>query len=1083
MPSLPPPRVTELYYGGQWTNISGDMRESTPVTITRGVSAEGARSDPGTATALLDNRSGDYSPRDPNCRLYGEVGRNTPWRFGVQAGPPWVDLPGAAGDALVTPDHAALGVAGDLDVRVDVVLNDWRRPQLFAARYHTVAEDRSWGLMLEGTGKLLLVWSSNGTIAARKWVASTVPVPVPDWHAPRLTVRAVLDIDNGAAGNTVTFYTARHGYGWEQLGAPVVTAGTTSVFDGIAPLELGDSVWLQTLPAGTAMYSLAGKVYGLQLRDGAALKVNMVFDTASAGASTATDTTGLTWTTTGGASLSNLHTRMEGEVPAWPPSRDLSGNDRTVSITPAGIMRRLGAGNRPLDSAIRRYMLGSNALECWPLTDGQQATRGAALRGSPPVIAAGKQSPPLWGQGSVADWIEPVLQFPDQKNGILTATPGSVGTATWSVDHVRSGAGLSEVIEVHDRGRGTESNNRTIWRVYTQAVPNQILIFRETVAADSSSTAFLDTVADPGIFDSRPHHIRFSTTVSGGSTAWNLYIDGALRAAGVEALAGQALGRIEYLWDLDAPEAGDLSLGYLTCWSNTGPSASAVYQAVMGFPGETAGARMQRLSTENGVAISVSGEDAYQTRLGIQRPEKYLDSLSTIAKADLGYLIERRDARELAYRARVTLYNQVPVITLRYTDGVISAPFKPLDDDKLSENDVSVTRDGGTTARAVLETGRMSVQDPPDGIGRYDVDYKLSLEADHQTDEHAQWRMHTGTVDGLRYTKITLNLANARVYAMISDIYRADIGDLIRLTDLPADHGPGPVDLIIRGYTEEIGADAWTLTFNCVPGQPWTVGVADDPVVGRADTDGSQLVAAVTTAATTLSVASTAGPAWVTDPMEYPFDLTVGGEVVTVVAAGQVINPNPLLLTGDTTGWLPASASLAYSTTIVNTARGATGSILLTPAGGASAVGLNAEPHSAVGTITPGASYTMSGWVYSPLGWADMRIVTDWYTAADVLISTSPSVAVAAPAGVWTYITLTATAPALASRSRVRGRQGLTPTAADISYWWAVRLVPDASVSTTSPQTMTVVRSVNGIVKAHTAGTPLSLTHPMRAAL
>jgi hypothetical protein len=34
-----------------------------------------------------------------------------------------------------------------------------------------------------------------------------------------------------------------------------------------------------------------------------------------------------------------------------------------------------------------------------------------------------------------------------------------------------------------------------------------------------------------------------------------------------------------------------------------------------------------------------------------------------------------------------------------------------------------------------------------------------------------------------------------------------------------------------------------------------------------------------------------------------------------------------------------------------------------------------------------------------------------------------------------------------------------------------------------TPQLMTVTRSVNGIVKAHAAGTPLSLSTPMRLAL
>jgi hypothetical protein len=36
---------------------------------------------------------------------------------------------------------------------------------------------------------------------------------------------------------------------------------------------------------------------------------------------------------------------------------------------------------------------------------------------------------------------------------------------------------------------------------------------------------------------------------------------------------------------------------------------------------------------------------------------------------------------------------------------------------------------------------------------------------------------------------------------------------------------------------------------------------------------------------------------------------------------------------------------------------------------------------------------------------------------------------------------------------------------------------------TSNPQTFTVVRSVNGVVKSHPADTPISLTNPARAAL
>src|SRR3546814_3997991 len=70
-------------------------------------------------------------------------------------------------------------------------------------------------------------------------------------------------------------------------------------------------------------------------------------------------------------------------------------------------------------------------------------------------------------------------------------------------------------------------------------------------------------------------------------------------------------------------------------------------------------------------------------------------------------------------------------------------------------------------------------------------------------------KLNIGTYNGVRYTRITLDLANPRVYAMLHKILRAEIGDKIRLFNIPKDHGPGPVDVLIQGYEEIISPDEW----------------------------------------------------------------------------------------------------------------------------------------------------------------------------------------------------------------------------------------------------------------------------------
>jgi len=112
-------------------------------------------------------------------------------------------------------------------------------------------------------------------------------------------------------------------------------------------------------------------------------------------------------------------------------------------------------------------------------------------------------------------------------------------------------------------------------------------------------------------------------------------------------------------------------------------------------------------------------------------------------------------------------------------------------------------------------------------------------------------------------------------------------GDLIRLTDLPDWLPPGPVDLIVQGMQHRVGVRTWEVDLVCAPGSPWRIGILDDEVLGRVDTDGSQLAAGVDEDDTTLSVTVTEGPEWAlsaTYPDEFPFDITVGGEVMTVTA-------------------------------------------------------------------------------------------------------------------------------------------------------------------------------------------------------
>ena len=172
------------------------------------------------------------------------------WLFGtddyMEVNNRWVDgstkcvyLPGVAGNYMSVPDSAPLRVTGDITIDVRVALDSWTPSayQNLFAKYVPGTNQRSWYLGVNADGTLALNWTTDGLgatlVGSNSTVATGLASGVTKW------VRATLDVDNGAAGRDVKFYTSTDGTTWTQLGTTVTTAGTTSIFGGTAPVEVG----------------------------------------------------------------------------------------------------------------------------------------------------------------------------------------------------------------------------------------------------------------------------------------------------------------------------------------------------------------------------------------------------------------------------------------------------------------------------------------------------------------------------------------------------------------------------------------------------------------------------------------------------------------------------------------------------------------------------------------------------------------------------------------------------------------------------------------------------------------------------
>ncbi|MEU3203577.1 hypothetical protein ABZ702_06770 [Streptomyces cyaneofuscatus] len=884
---FPLDRRTEFQIGGTWTDVSGDVRESEPITIERGAKSESAKAGPSKCTLKLNNRHGKYSPRNPMSPYYGLIGRNTPIRVSVPGPESYLRVEGNTDSYARTPDAAALDISGDIDLRVEVT-TDWYSPvsQALLGKWDSAGNQRSYLLRIID-GIVILNWSETGAVS--KFASHPLPA-----LPRRAALRATLDVNNGAGGYTARFYWAASLDGpWEPIQEALSNTPATSIHAGPTPLEVAPILASGVTP-------MAGRVHRAQVRDGidGTLVADVDARALPEGTTGWTDSATRTWTLGADAAITDRQFRFHGEISAWPSRWDVSGADVWVPVEAAGIRRRLGQGQKALGSTLRRRIPAFAPLAYWPCEDDDGATHAySPIEGVSPLTTTGWR----FGQDSTLAGSS-ALPAVEAGGRMVGAVPAPSGTATqWSVHMVYAvdSAPASDAEFLTWQASGTVRRWRILQRTGVATIQgyddDDALVVNQAVGIGDD------------VFEGW-QRFYFWASQSGGTVTWRLdwyNIGGA--AGGIGDSYSGTTGRVTRIDTTFGASVSGLKVGHLAVMPVA--STAAYTSADHGFSGETALNRLRRLALEESSQIALSWRDGDTTTLtellGPQRPDTLLNLFQEAADTDGGILYEPADRFGLFYRDRASLYNQPVALALDYTAaGEVPPPLEPTEDDQQLRNDITVTRSGGSSARAVAETGPLSIQPPPDGVGIYDESVTLSLADDTQPDRIANWRLHQGTWDEARYPTITVWL-HAAPY-LVDDALAMDIGDRVQISNSPPWLPPGLIDQHMFGYTEKLGLYEWPITMNCAPAGPFNVGVVGD---GWADTSGSQLAADVTTTATTLSVATTAGLPWITSaafPAEFPFDVQLGGEVVTVTAITGASSPQSFTVTRSVNGIVKA---------------------------------------------------------------------------------------------------------------------------------------------------------------------------------
>ncbi|MYY08831.1 hypothetical protein GT204_07915 [Streptomyces sp. SID4919] len=898
----------ELQIGGVWTDITGDVRLADIITHTRGRQDRAARADPATCSLRLNSEGGKYSPRNPRSPLFGLIGRNTPVRVSVPGYESYLLLGDGAATHAFTPDAPPLDIVGDLDVRAEVEA-DWYRtgPQILIAKWGSLTSQRSWMLRLE-SGMLYLVHSINGLSAGTHFQARPLPA-----LPRRAALRVTLDVNAPAGTRTGAFYWAPTLDGpWEKFAPDVTLSGATSIHSGTAPLTVG----LVDPTYAPSRYPLMARARRFEVRAGinGPIVASPDFTIQPAGTTAFTDASGRPWSLSGAAEITDRQTRFVGEYSDWPASWSPSGAVITVAGSASGILRRLGQGDKAIDSTLRRRV-GSwgGLLAYWPMEE-----EAGAEQAYSPVSRVGPLSVP-GAEWAADDTLAGSLPLPKVGRSLRGRIPAPrVWTQSWHVEMVYRLSALppseSTLLEV-------VTASRVYPRLRITVSSLNLRLYGITPGDDSSSVTLLASYLATGVAGQWSRIQMYARQEGANFLVFVRWIpiggaaDGSDSHSFTITVSNAALGRVTQINTVyqGGSFAGTMPVGHLAVFDHDNPAA--YNYADHGFLGESAGARIRRLADEEKLPVTVTS-NAPSTAMGAQRPETLLGLLESCEAADGGILIEDRETLALRYRSREAMYSQDPALTLSYGD--LAPPLEPVDDDQAVRNDITVSRAGGSAARAVLEDGPLSVQAPPAGVGRYDESVELNVHTDDQTEPIAFWRLHLGTWDEARYPVVRLRLH--RTPHLIRDVLAVSEGDLIRITDLPDWLPPGPLDLLVEGYTERIGVRTWEVDLVCSPAGPWQVGTADHPVTGRVDTDGSRLATAATATATTLSVAVTDGPLWVTSaakPAEFPFDVRIAGEVVTVLAVTGTASPQTWTVQRSANGivkTLPAGADVRLAT-------------------------------------------------------------------------------------------------------------------------------------------------------------------------